>query len=373
MYIKLVAFKLLLLLAVYNFSAEAMESVNFPSETAYIKANQLAEKIVEKSKQLKLILSDYQPQNVTDYEIERAIRTLRGLHNNGKYFTEEKIDSAAILLPSNLPLYSFILFGIIPSFLSKEINVRPNTLLQVNDIISRIYNELELASLFPNISIINGNHEEFKEYLKRASLVVFTGKPSNGEKVLLDMKKDSLLVINGSGHNPVVVTNTANLDDAVKGTLMLKGFNGGQDCAGPDAILVQEGIAEKFIAEFKAKFSLLKVGSFSDADTIIGPIKRFSELQRFAEIFNKNNKDIVSGGIIDFRDEIVHPTTIVRGIKRYPNYKEMFGPVAIIHPYKNDDDLSYYFEDIGGRYNANRMYVTVYGDSDYLSDKDDSL
>jgi lysyl-tRNA synthetase class 1 len=364
-----------LIFSINIFAAEVLEQPKKIDalEQVYSRASQLALKIRQKSDKLKSILVDYQTRAVTDYEIERSISTLQGLHYNEVYFTGGKIDDIAVMLPSNLPLYSLILFGVIPSLLSKNISIRPNSLLQEHDIISRIHNELELGSSFSNIEIVNCDHEGFKPYIKNANLVVFTGRPSNAEKILLDMKIDSMLVINGSGHNPVVVTETADIEKAIEGSLFLKSFNGGQDCGGPDAILVHQNIAEKFISEFNTRFRALKVGPFSSTDTVIGPIKRFSELQKFATIFNNNNKDIVSGGLIDFKDEIVYPTTIVRSIERHPNYKEVFGPVAFIHPYKKDADLSCYFQDIDGQYNANRMYVTVYGYSDFLSQRDDSI
>ena len=343
--------------------------------TIYAKAQKLTQKIEEKAENLKAILTDYQTEEVACYEIERCIRTLKGLEQNGAYLqnNNKKITSTAVMLPSNLPLYSLVVFGLIPSLLSQQNYVRPNSLLQELNIISRIADELELETLFPDVTILNTDHAGFKPYIKNADLVIFTGNPSNAENHIREMKEGSVLALNGSGHNPVVVTESADIEKAVEGTLLLKGFNGGQDCAGPDAILVHHNVAEEFIEKFVKRFSSLKTGSFKDPKTIIGAIHRLSELQKFAQIFHSNNKDIISGGIIDFKNSIVSPTTIVRGIERYPNYKEMFGPVAFIHPYKKDGDLSYYFQDVSGEYGAHRMYVTLYGKSDYVLSKDDSI
>jgi aldehyde dehydrogenase (NAD+) len=319
------------------------------------------------------ILSDYQPRNVTEYEIDRCLRTIDGLDNNDKYFSiGKKIDSMAVMLPSNLPLYSMFIFAIIPSLLSKEVNVRPNSILQEQDIISRIYDELGLENLFPHVQIINQDHAGFENCIKSADLVVFTGKPSSGPTFLKKMKKNSILAINGAGHNPLIVTDTANIDKAVEGALMLKGFNGGQDCAGPDAILVHHSVSQQFIEKFQRAFSDLKSGQFYEPDTIIGPIHRFSELQRLSGLIHNNSKDVIAGGTIDFKNSIVEPTVIVRGIERYPNYQEVYGPVTFIHPYKKDEDLFHYFED-GGQYAGNRMYVTVYGHSEYAMARNDAI
>lgn len=335
---------------------------------------ELKDRLEKKSEALKNLLAEYQPFDVTDYEINRCIRTIDGIEENSVYLNNtQSIDSIAIMLPSNLPLYSLLIFAIIPSFLSKSVNVRPNSILQELNIISRVCDELELDNLFPNIGIINKEHAEFEKYIREANLIIFTGKPSNAEKLLKLMKQDSLLVINGAGHNPVVVTETADVDEAVKGVTMLKGFNSGQDCAGPDAILVHHQVAEKFIEKFQQAFSRLPAGACDDLQTIIGPIHRLSELQRLMTLIHQNKKDILSGGVINISTSLISPTVIVRGIERYPNFKEVYGPVAFIHPYKEDQDLRFYFEDIDGQYNANRMYVSLYGNSEYVSNRDDGI
>lgn len=342
-------------------------------QAVYAKAKLLTQKITEKAETLKKILSDYQTYDVTNYEIERSIKTLGGLSENIMYLgTSGKIESAAIMLPSNLPLYSLVVFALIPSFMSKSVFVRPNSLLQERDIVTRLCDALDVETLFSGVHVTNTDHAGFRSYTKEADLVVFTGKPSNAENIIKEMKHNSVLVINGSGHNPVVVTDSADIEKAVSGSLLLKGFNGGQDCAGPDAILVHAKVAQEFTEKFHKKFSSLKCGQFQDSETIIGPINRFTELQKFAGILHNNRKDIISGGTIDFKNNIVAPTTIVRGIERYPNYQEVFGPIAFIHPYKKDQDLSYYFQDSDGQYQAHRMYVTLYGQSDYITSRDDT-
>jgi lysyl-tRNA synthetase class 1 len=186
------------------------------------------------------------------------------------------------------------------------------------------------------------------------------------------MKEGALLISNGSGHNPLVVTNSADIDKAVEAAIHLKSLNGGQDCAGPDAILVQESVAKEFTQKFQARYAATKTGSFSDPEVRIGPIERASELQKFADVFQKNKDHIISGGTIDFERGIVAPTIIKRPIQESPNFREMFGPVAFIHTYKEDKDLAHYFEDTEGRYQANRMYVSLFGKSDYTEARDDA-
>jgi len=121
------------------------------------KAGLLAEKISEHSLSIKSILSEYQTDNVTNYEIERVIRTLRGLFLDISISnTDGEADSISVLLPSNLPLYSLVVFALIPSMFSVHVYVRPNSILQENNIITRIYEALELDVVSGIKARING-------------------------------------------------------------------------------------------------------------------------------------------------------------------------------------------------------------------------
>ena len=65
------------------------------------------------------------------------------------------------------------------------------------------------------------------------------------------------------GCNPIVASPDADLDLVVRKTVEAKLFNSGQDCAGPDAILVHRSIADRFIAMLKTQLSSTKVGNSS--------------------------------------------------------------------------------------------------------------
>ncbi|ETO91928.1 MAG: hypothetical protein P857_1108 [Candidatus Xenolissoclinum pacificiensis L6] len=74
------------------------------------------------------ILAPYQPQEVTLYEIERSIDTLEKISKDSSY--EGSIEKMAVFMPSNLPLYSLLLFAIIPSFMAETEDLRPNSIMQ---------------------------------------------------------------------------------------------------------------------------------------------------------------------------------------------------------------------------------------------------
>jgi acyl-CoA reductase-like NAD-dependent aldehyde dehydrogenase len=184
-------------------------------QTFYDKANKLADTIKAKANALRAILSEYQTHETTDYEIERSIRTLRNLSEISSHLNHQT-DSVASVLPSNLPLYSLILFAVMPAAIAEEVNIRPNTLLQQHAVVSRLSDALGLKELFPAIHIRDVDHEGFRPYLHKSDAVIFTGNPAHAQNILAEMKEGALLISNGSGHNPLVVTNSADIDKVVE-------------------------------------------------------------------------------------------------------------------------------------------------------------
>lgn len=94
-------------------------------------------------------------------------------------------------------------------------------------------------------------------------LVIFTGYQKNRDKIIKCIKPGALLINNGTGHNPFVVSDDCpSVAQAVRDALYLKFFNSGQDCAAPDAILVHADVYEEFFRGFLNGLAKLKIGSF---------------------------------------------------------------------------------------------------------------
>ena len=346
---------------------------NVNTVVAMQKCKELSDKIETEREQLIEILKRYEPKEVAEYEIDRCLYALRTVGCNNDYF-DKRVDKISVFLPSNLPLYSLILFGIIPSFTTKSLTLKPNSHMQDTKIIDDIEKVLNLQSKFSNMSIQYLDASSFVDKnAKDSDIVIFTGYAKNRDKILQQMKKESLLIFNGAGHNPLVVEKDADLAKAVKDSVFVKFFNSGQDCAGPDAILLHKDIANDFVQMFRAEVERLKVGKYSEDATQVGPIVRREELQKHLNtIYLNAPDDIVSGGSINVRERIVDPTVVARHITKGANYTEMFGPIAFLHTYDNDEQLMSYFTDSKGEYLRNKMYVSLYGTNALLQSVDDA-
>ena len=82
------------------------------------------------------------------------------------------------------------------------------------------------------------------------------------------------------GKSAFIVFEDADLDSAVEGLVDGIWFNQGQVCCAGSRLLVQEGIAEAFIAKVKARMGKLIVGSPLDKNTDIGPLVDKTQLER---------------------------------------------------------------------------------------------
>ncbi len=92
----------------------------------------------------------------------------------------------------------------------------------------------------------------------------------SGKKISLEL----------GGKSAFIVFEDADLDSAVEGLVDGIWFNQGQVCCAGSRLLVQEGIADAFIAKVKTRMGRLIVGSPLDKNTDIGPLVDKTQLDR---------------------------------------------------------------------------------------------
>jgi aldehyde dehydrogenase (NAD+) len=307
-------------------------------------------------------LASYESYSTAKDEFERSIECLQSLGENLHYM-QRRVESVCVFFPLNLPIYTYTLFAVIPSLIADDVYLRPPQVMM--PLFRRLLPLLNTDSTSTNIHVCFDSREEFvQRYAARADVTIFTGLEKNARQVLSQVRKDSLFLFNGYGCNPIVASPDADLDLVVRKTVEAKLFNSGQDCAGPDAILVHRSIADQFIAMLKTQLSSTKVGNYSDPETTVGKIMEVSSLQHLSAFLLKFQPHIVYGGCVDYQRSIVHPTVIVSSLADQSNYKEFFSPIFFISVFENDQQLSAYFDN--PQYAANEMYVSVFGSSAYV-------
>ena len=133
------------------------------------------------------------------------------------------------------------------------------------------------------------------------SLISFTGSNAVGKKVQELAAKSNLkkVMLELGGKNPSIVFNDAELNNAIAWNTQGFLFNMGQSCVAGTKVLVQSGVADKFIAALKDAFvQTTKVlgGDPLDKATPIGPLvdkKQYDRVTSYIESAKKDGSVVV--------------------------------------------------------------------------------
>ncbi len=355
-------------------SHQIYESLDF-AEIQLI-ASRFADHIIANAENIINILLEYESYEVVKDEINRALDILQNLHENKNFFVK-RVGAVTAFLPRNQPLYALSCFVIVPSFMATEVHFRiPHSM---RGFFPQLLEVLNIKFFFPNIFVSGKERMHFleerssllvdpttEESIPVSDVVIFTGTSTQAEKLRLIFDKRTLFITNGSGHNPVIVSDDADISKAVEACLDLQLYNQGQDCAAPNTVLVHEKAFENFLVELRKGIGNVKVGHYKDRSCRVGPISEPEDLVRIQSLLVENMKwlDSTTKGIIRAQDAIVEPTIICKPLNEGGNYSEVFSPIIFVQKYDGDQELSKYFED--NRYQRNAMYITLYGTSDYI-------
>lgn len=175
--------------------------------------------------------------------------------------------------------------------------------------------------------------------------VSFTGSTATGELIMqrAGMKKFSMEL---GGKSPNIIFADADWERAMDAAIFMIFSNNGQRCTAGSRILVQENIYERFVSEFAARASRLKVGDPQDPDTIIGPLisrEHWEKVTGYIATGIKEGARLVTGGDVPtlpsrFKSGNWIEATVFADVDNSMQIAqdEIFGPVACIIPFKDE-------------------------------------
>jgi len=178
----------------------------------------------------------------------------------------------------------------------------------------------------------------------RVRKISFTGSTRIGQMLL---KQAADRVVNSSmelgGNAPLVVTDDADLDAAVAGTMIAKFRGGGQACTAANRLYVHIDIAEAFTAKLGAAVEALKVGPGSDESTQIGPL---ITAKAVAGVTKLVESAVAAGARITHQAAVpeggfYYPPTVLSDVPADADIvrEEIFGPVAPIVTWADDAEV----------------------------------
>jgi aldehyde dehydrogenase (NAD+) len=174
--------------------------------------------------------------------------------------------------------------------------------------------------------------------------VTFTGSPSVGREILRGAAgnlKRVTLELGGKSAN--IIFPDANLDAAVRAASAGIFFNSGQVCSAGSRILVHEAIYDDVVERLAARASAIRVGDPRDAATGMGPLVSEVQMKRvldYIDIGVREGATIVTGGARRPEAGYFVSPTVFAGVEHDMriSQEEIFGPVAAVIKFKNEDD-----------------------------------
>src|SRR5699024_1732261 len=139
-------------------------------------------------------------------------------------------------------------------------------------------------------NLVVGNPQQIGEALlnhQKVAKVTFTGSTQVG-KLLMRQAADQIkkVSLELGGHAPFIVFEDADLDEAVEGAMIAKFKNNGQACVCGNRFYVQNSIMDKFLEKFVDKAKSLRVGSWDDEKSDVGPLINETSIEKIKDQLN---------------------------------------------------------------------------------------
>ncbi|MDO5695239.1 MAG: aldehyde dehydrogenase family protein [Eubacteriales bacterium] len=202
------------------------------------------------------------------------------------------------------------------------------------------------------VNVVTGKGSKSGEYLKNhegLDKLAFTGSTEIGREIAVAAARrliPATLELGGKSAN--IIFDDADMKQAVDGVQLGILFNQGQVCCAGSRVFVQEGIYDEFVKKLVDVFRTVKVGNPLDEGTMMGcqiDGRQVEKILSYVAIAEEEGARIITGGKRHTDDgcekgAFMQPTLIadVTNDMRVAQ-EEIFGPVAVIIKFKDEDDV----------------------------------
>lgn len=193
------------------------------------------------------------------------------------------------------------------------------------------------------LQFLPGSGEEVGDYLvthKGVDFIAFTGSKDVGlrmvelaGKTLSGQRNVKKVIAEMGGKNTIIVDETADLDEAVKGVLESALGYQGQKCSACSRVVVVEEAFDEFSERLKEAMESVKIGPPEEPGNIMGPVVdegAFKKIKSYIEIGKKEGKAILINS--EKREGYFIGPTIFVDVAPDSTLaqEEIFGPVIIL-------------------------------------------
>jgi acyl-coenzyme A synthetase/AMP-(fatty) acid ligase/acyl-CoA reductase-like NAD-dependent aldehyde dehydrogenase len=329
-----------------------------PFEERITALHDLVTMLTERREEVMQVLTQVSNHKTAAGEIDSSVEALEGAVAEVVRYGPSAVERMSVLMPSNIPLYGYVLYLVIPSLYTRHIAFRPSR--RIADQTRKLHELLSSVHGLPIELDDSGQREFLENHGTRSEVLVFTGGYENAEKVRSELRRDQLFLYFGQGVNPIVVGPDADLHQAVDGVIAVRMLNSGQDCFGPDVLFVDAAVSARFCNLLVRKLEALRYGPLTDPAADYGPMFYQDAFESTIDYLRGNSDRLAVGGEIDLMESRIRPTALIHPADTVFLPPELFAPVFNVVPYTSREWLH---EMLRHPYYAERaLAASVFGD-----------
>ncbi|WP_422370694.1 NAD-dependent succinate-semialdehyde dehydrogenase [Hoeflea sp.] len=174
--------------------------------------------------------------------------------------------------------------------------------------------------------------------------VTMTGSDGAGRHIGAEASKALKKTVLELGSNDAyLVLEDADIETAVKYSVMGRLYNNAQTCVSAKRFIVTDKVYDAFVDAYVAKMRDVPMGDPTDENAQLGPLSsqdQFDTVKSQVDESVKKGAKVLCGGEVPDRKGAYYPATVLADLKPgMPAYDdEIFGPVASIIRAKDDED-----------------------------------
>ena len=249
------------------------------------------------------------------------------------------------IIPWNFP-FLMLAWKVAPALaLGNTVVLKP---AEFTSLTALLFAELACAAGLPAgvLNIVTGEGDTGAAVARHPGIdkIAFTGSTEVGRLIRAETAgSGKSLTLELGGKSPFIVFDDADIDGAIEGVVDAIWLNQGQVCCAGSRLLLQEGIAETFLARLRRRMDTLRVGHSLDKCIDMAAIVAPVQLQRIAALVAVG----VAEGASLYQPDIELPQggcfmrpTLLSGVHPAATVarEEIFGPVAVSMTFRTPDE-----------------------------------
>ena len=320
------------------------ELLNYKPELAELMTNEMGKLLKQSQQEVELCagICDYSADNASEFLKNEE----RELQDGSKgIITYAPIGVIYGIQPWNYPSYQVIRYTITNLMAGNSILLKhAANVTGTAKLLETIFTTAGLPKGLFSVLLIDHHQSDLVITNKQVRGITLTGSPKAGEiigeKAGKALKKS---VLELGSNDAYIVLEDADIELAVKTSVMGRIYNNGETCIAAKRFVVVDAVYDQFKEAFVKAMKDLKMGNPMDSDTKLGPIAREDLRDTLHEQVEKsieNGAKLLCGGKIPDGEGFFYPATVLENVNPgQPAYDdELFGPAAALIRAKDEND-----------------------------------